>query len=489
MIILLILSAVLLTLTFPNSFYPFGLWPLAFVFAVPFFYVLDRCPSRRRRVFAGGVFALVFYSLLIHWFVPYSPAGFVLFLFALCLQPLFFAFLYERARLPRGFSLVYLPALWVVSEGAREIVMRGFSWGLGASLIFDPVLSSLIHCLGSRGVSFVIILANLCVYRLLAEKKQRGLCVMTLTALAVLTAFCVFNRFSRERPLSTLHILSIQPNIDYRDKQMVEKADENFDQQISITEQALRHDPVDLVLWPETAVTTDVLSNQRMRQTLKRIARQYKTNILVGTALYRDGKNYNSAVLFSRRGEVKRVYDKRALVPFTEYLPLGGLGRLAARWTGEPSYDFAAGKTPGLVDLPVWGGRYRLGVLICSEDTIGAMFEESVRQGAQLIVILSNDGWFQAKEAKLLHAQNALVSSLEHRVPVVRATNTGWTNYFDGRGGFQRSTGRIDRQGVFRYDAEIRSEMTGRAFLKDNFAAFSLCFVIMGQVMGMRKKK
>ena len=128
-----------------------------------------------------------------------------------------------------------------------------------------------------------------------------------------------------------------------------------------------------------------------------------------------------------------------------------------------------------------------MGVLICSEDTQGEMFREYIRAGARLVVCLANDGWFAAREAKLLHAQCTLSSSLTYHVPVVRTTNTGWTNYFDGRGGYQRETARIGRPGILGYTVELPF-LEKEGGLKDKIVLISLCFVIMGQVLRLRKK-
>ncbi len=487
MILLPVLSAVLLVLSFPNPFSVFGLSPLSFVFGIPLFFALDRCSSMKQKFLAGAVFALTFYSLLIWWFFPYSPAGFLLFLTVLCLQPVCFSALFSTDYSPRAFSLLYLPSLWVASEALRETLMQGFSWGLGSALVFDRTLSAPVFWLGVPGASFLIILANVGLYRLLTQKVQRKSAVIVLAGLAVLFVGFRAGRLALRSPQRAIRILAVQPNINYRDKNNVEKAGENFDRQMDMTRRALRQDPAQLVVWPETAVTADVLQSGRMRQELRRLAEGNRTNILVGSAVERDGRNYNAAVLFTRDGKEKVVYDKRRLVPFTEYLPFPLLTARISGWLSGPAYDFAAGREPGVFDLPVWGGTVRTGVLICSEDTIGEMFEEYAQAGARLIVCLANDGWFAAREAKLLHAQCALSSSLTSRIPVLRVTNTGWTNYFDGRGGYQRETARIGRAGVLGYTVELPLPETFRVS-GDKIVLISLCFVIMGQVLRLRKR-
>jgi apolipoprotein N-acyltransferase len=151
-----------------------------------------------------------------------------------------------------------------------------------------------------------------------------------------------------------------------------------------------------------------------------------KTDLLLGTIDVEDGHEYNAAALVSNAGQQVQIYRKLHLVPFGEYIPLRHsfplFAAVASRWV---SGDFDVGKEYTVFRLT--NGDVRVGTLICFEDTIGELTRQFVRKGANLLVNVTNDGWFLHSTGSRQHLANAVFRCAETRRPMIRAANTGVT--------------------------------------------------------------
>src|SRR3989338_1887415 len=185
MIFYFLSSILLIYLAFPNYFNPYGFWPLALIFAVPLFFVLEG-RSLPQRVLLGTLFGLIFYALLVQWLIPYSLLGYILFVLVLTIQPVLFAALYRSSG--RLVDILYIPALLVASEYLRTLLLGGFSWNLGHSQTFNIYGLQIANLFGSWGISFVLILINYCLYFLIRKFENRKIYAAVLVAVIVFVA-------------------------------------------------------------------------------------------------------------------------------------------------------------------------------------------------------------------------------------------------------------------------------------------------------------
>jgi apolipoprotein N-acyltransferase len=139
---------------------------------------------------------------------------------------------------------------------------------------------------------------------------------------------------------------------------------------------------------------------------------------------------YNSAVLVGDSGVALQSYRKRHLVPFGEFLPFR---EWAPGWLRElvPG-DLTPGREANLLHLT--NPRVRIGALVCFEDSLAAETRALVREGAQLLVNLTNDAWFGTVSGPFQHAAQARLRAIEQGLPLVRVANTGLTEVIDPRG-------------------------------------------------------
>jgi len=190
---------------------------------------------------------------------------------------------------------------------------------------------------------------------------------------------------------------------------------------------------VDLVIWPETVVQ-DRIDATRTRVTdhdspFPGAARPLLFGGLAGEHDASGERLFNSAFLL-RHGEIVGRYDKRVLVPFGEYMPLGDRFPMLRRLSPGTSH-FAAGTTPALLTLDT---DARIAALICYEDVIPAPARDAVAQGATLLVNLTNDAWYGDSAEPVQHQALAIWRAVETRRDLVRSTNTGLTSVIAATG-------------------------------------------------------
>lgn len=188
-----------------------------------------------------------------------------------------------------------------------------------------------------------------------------------------------------------------------------------------------------IILWPETALPFD-LANSRYSQTILDTARHCGMPLLTGTPAAertKDGKQliYNRAVLINAAGLPVGSYDKEHLVPFGEYVPAAfNWGFLAALMQEVGAY------TAGTRTDPLCTGNLALGPLICYEGIFPWLAQDRTQKGANVLVDISNDGWFGNTPAPRQHLYLTALRALEQNRWLLRGTNTGISAITDSRG-------------------------------------------------------
>jgi apolipoprotein N-acyltransferase len=201
-------------------------------------------------------------------------------------------------------------------------------------------------------------------------------------------------------------------------------------------------EPGALVIWPESAAWPRSVGDARLDSDIARILAR-GCSLLVNSATHEEGRWYNSVWLFTPGRQPQRA-DKRHLVPFGEYVPLGELipfvGRLARN-----AGDFSPASEVRLLDL----GGERLGVAICFEVVFPAETAELVQAGATMLVTVTNDAWYGDTAAPWQHLASALFRAAETARPLLRAAITGVSAWVDPRGRVVEQLG-VERRGTIR---------------------------------------
>src|SRR5207247_3365147 len=227
-------------------------------------------------------------------------------------------------------------------------------------------------------------------------------------------------------------VAAVQSNVPQNQKFDPQFTTKILDKFRRLSEIALRSNPPpDLLIWPESSMPGPVLAEQESNKFVMDLAASAETDLLLGTIDEQNRDIYNAALLISDGGERVQVYRKVHLVPFGEFVPGRHTVPLLARIVGDQvPGDFKAGKEYSVFALT--NGDVHVAPLICFEDTIGELTRQFVLPtetgpGANLLVDVTNDGWFQHSAGSHQHLANAIFRCVETRRPMIRAANTGVT--------------------------------------------------------------
>jgi apolipoprotein N-acyltransferase len=351
-------------------------------------------------------------------------------------------------------ALVAAPFLWVAVELARTRI-TGFPWDLvGTAQVDNISLSRITTWTGVYGVSFEILLVNVAVAAafLVPRKKRTTLLIASLVAAAVLQA----GRLVDAPALPADHAaLLVQENIPVDETWTRATFERTLHELTDLSVKAAAPAPasasgskpgnVDLIVWPESPApffTSDPLFRDPVSQ-MAREAHSWVVTGAIGTMpAMQSGKSasevFNSAALISPSGDWTARYDKVHLVPFGEYLPFPRLFAFAGGLTKEVG-EFQSGASRAPLDA----GGARLGVFICYESVFPGEVRQFANQGAQVLVNLSNDGWYGDSGAYAQHLNQTRMRAIENDRWILSATDTGVTASIDPYG---RTVARFPRK-------------------------------------------
>jgi len=329
-----------------------------------------------------------------------------------------------------------LAAAWTALEWVRGWMFSGWGWnGLGVALHNILPLIQVAEFTGVAGLTFLVVFANVIaiatVRRFILETKvqvRRPHYDFTLT-MAAIVGLCGYGirLLGVERETIALRVAAVQANVPREEKFSAEFQSKTFAQFDRLTRLALTSQPpLQLIVWPESSTPAPVLLDEENHRFVMNLSASIKTDLLLGTIDADKNGDYNAALLVSGGGGNIQVYRKLHLVPFGEYVPGRHTVPFISRIVGDQvPADFTRGKEPVVFRLTT--DRVMAAPLICFEDTLGELTRQFVLRGANLLVNVTNDGWFLRSAGSRQHLENALFRCIETRRPMVRAANTGVT--------------------------------------------------------------
>jgi apolipoprotein N-acyltransferase len=451
-----LLTALLLILSFPD----FDLWPLAWIGLAPLLIAIANRPTSKRAFFLGWVAGSVFFYATCYW-LTYSmihyaairaPLAYLLLIPGALVMGLFPAlFAMALARLVRRWgsrALFVAPLLWVALEWLR-LNVTGQLWNaIGYSQAFHPYIIRMASWGGVYAVGFLIVIVNAAVAFAFLQRTIKAVSIAAIVIVGTVVCFvgldlCTdlfWNSFTSSAETPIL-VVALQPNVpmdfDKSDREM----DELLNRHISGSENGLSaaqgKEWQRLVIWPESPMNFIYGRDQQLRDLLTQFTRRNHTSLILNSQepAPNDGF-YNSALLINEEGRLTAQYDKIRLMPFGEYVPL-------PRWL--PGSDrvraIVGGFTPGshYTLMPV--GTMRAGVFICIESAYPWIPQTLTREGADVLINISNDGYLGRTPVMRQHLANTIFRAVENGRPVLRVTNTGITAFIDARGAVLDATG------------------------------------------------
>ena len=378
-----------------------------------------------------------------------------------------------RPTMVRLAVLLGLAGLWCINEWLRTFVLSGFPWlPLAASQWERVSVLQLAAYTGQAGPAFVLVGMNIgfaaYAHRLFREgvtglNKRSQEFFLAVFLLFVALSTHVQETFNRA-PFQTLlgRFAFVQPYIAQDVKWDPAKAPGILEALEKTTLTAAITRP-DLILWPEAVTPWAVRGDANVRGFVESLAQRAKTPLLLGSIAIEDRgapteRWFNGAFLVRPdQGLQDAYYAKRKLVPFGEFVPfrpvLGWLKKFVP--IGE---DFERGTDAAPLLLSIRGEATVFGPLICYEDIFPQLARQSVRSGADVLVVATNNGWFGEGGAAYQHAAHSVLRAIENRRPLLRCGNGGWSGWFDEFGNV-RFTMRDANDRIYFRGAEVTSVM------------------------------
>jgi apolipoprotein N-acyltransferase len=340
-----------------------------------------------------------------------------------------------------GFSLralVFTPFVWVAVELARTYV-TGFPWDLlGTTQIDNIPLSRVATFTGVYGISFEIVLVNTALAAaFLVPRERRNLLLAAAGAAAV--ALHAGKLVHAPPAPADRGVTLVQADVPILEsgEWPLDYLTQTLDslQALSVRPEQSAPDQTGLILWPESPApffATDL----HVRITLANVARATDSYIIAGTLgiehagdPLRPPDIFNSASVIAPNGAWTGHYDKIHLVPFGEYVPFEKLFSFASGLTRQIG-TFARGKSR----MPLQLGDAKVGTFICYEAVFPDEVRQFARNGAELFVNVSNDGWYGEGGAPWQHLNMARMRAVENDRWLLRDTNNGITAVIDPLG-------------------------------------------------------
>ncbi len=453
-LVVLISAAVLAALAFPNPLSETGWGFLAFVSLIPLFWVVDRA-SWKVVWLDGLLYGFIFYLIYNYWLKTFHPLAILI---APVLESLQYLILLPALKAAvslfrkRGYlvqAIFYVAYLYLTQQG-----FLGYPYGNPSAALWNyPVLIQSASIFGIWGISLLLVVPQTFVASMLVHRRDGWMNEHLVDLVVYLAVFLVnicFGLFSLRHyddvePDRTVRIATVQHSADSWEGGYA-TYERNFETLTSLSLEAMEEDP-DMVVWSETAFVPSVAWHQaypsnwmtsRLCDRFVNFGTNLSVPLVTGNpeglikddtlpAFLDDGswnwKTYNTVILFGE-GDILGTYRKQHLVPFTEHFPYEEQFPWLYELLLANDYKWWEKGTEATVFS--WDG-INFSTPICFEDTFGYLSAAFVRNGADMLMNLSNDSWSGSVAAQMQHLQLAVFRAVENRRPLLRSTNSGMT--------------------------------------------------------------
>lgn len=413
-----------------------------------------------------------------------------------------YAWIVQRLwRLSLSLALLAAPFLWISTEVLRAYLPEiSFPWGLlGYPAAENPAFVQLTTVTGIYGLSFLVAAFNaLLVWTdsALPADKTRRIASLLAVIVALLLVGSIGPRFV-PRAEAPHRARVVQPNFP---EQMEYQGDWYTQHQADLADlvrlslrPSLGPQQPDLLIWPEAPAPFS-FQDPRFGPFISRLAEDFHHPVIVGVIEWKPGSElgnraehpalvpYNSAAMVNENGQRIFSYDKIHLVPFGEYEPFPFIHQVVTSVSEEVG-GFHKGKERAVGKFP---NGHTFSVFICYEAIYPMEVRAFVARGAELLVNISNDGWFGKSEAAEQHLRMVRVRAVENRRWIVRDTNSGITASIDPYGNITRVLTRDVRDSAdLPYD--LRTDKTFYTRFNDWFAWMCVAISAILFLMTFRK--
>ncbi|MCL2220169.1 MAG: apolipoprotein N-acyltransferase [Chitinispirillia bacterium] len=467
---------------------------LSFIALIPFFFFATLQPRRR-----GLAYSYIYCAAMIlgqHYWIGFTTADglwiYILIgvaLISLVWGALYFAaalaFRFCAARLPRFYIIVY-PAVWVLVEYFRTLTDLAFPWAyIGYSMTGILPLAQFSSFTGVWGLSYLIVLGNIVIWELLRAYKSGGevrqkLLVFGAWAALVMGIFVwgiVRMNVAPPAETGTSKVALMQSCMD-----QFNWGPNSLDTAITVSDSMVRvaaAEKPDFIIFSESALLCYLDRRPDIRWKVLTWAKYAGAPIMVGS-LHWDrrpdnppDKNeydvYNTA--FLTQGDRLVPYHKIMLVPFSEIMPFQAQFPILSR-INLAGAGFKRGTSETVFSV---NDNLNVAPYICYEIIFPSFVSRRLHESTNMLVNITNDGWFGRSSGPYQHAAMAQMRSIENGITLARAANSGISMFVDPVGRVIARTGLYTREMVV-MDVPTYRIMTYYGRFGDWFVM--VCFII-----------
>jgi apolipoprotein N-acyltransferase len=517
-VFVLLLSSFVYSLAFPGFLSENGFGFIGFIALIPVFAVIRNTSWKLTPIY-GFFYGFMVYLFFNYWLKTFHPL-------AILIVPIIkggemialFPALKAAQKLFKRYGYLVESVIYVAYSYLSQDWFAGYPYGtLGSSIYRYLPLIQIAEYTGIWGVTFLLVLPQTFLGAWVASWYQkRGTSILAylkkhipflisygvLFVATLIFGFWSIGVWNAAQPDDYWRVATIQHSADtWQGGYTTYKR--NFNNLRKMSLETLRENP-QAIIWSETAFVPSVAWHENypsdpdtraLVDEFVAFGKSLPVPLVTGNPegviddptkppLGADGswnrKDYNT-VIFFEGGEIKNTYRKQHLVPFTEHFPyekqMPWLYRLLLandyNWW-ETGYDPVVFETAEGV---------RFSTPICFEDVFGYINAGFVKNGADVIVNMTNDGWSKAVSAQMQHLGLAVFRSIENRKTTIRGTNSGMTCLIDATGKI------IDPMGAFKvgwhiYEVPIyRSETFGLTFYTKHIDWFAFATIYLSVIL------
>jgi apolipoprotein N-acyltransferase len=461
--LLTLASGILTGLAMPGNLFSFLIW----ISMVPFLKNMANSKTHYERLFHTLIYSSSMLVTTLWWLLPtlsknipqilnnYPPfIGFLGFIGMIVLLIIPYLLIWLLAELyhrkDRKYNYLSLVFFYSFAYTSAEI-LRGFGdlafmgGNLSYALYDHTGIIQLASIFGSIGLTFLIVLVNsLLAFDSSREKIPKILMIFT----AVYLINFAIVRYLPDINYSngSIKIGVVQTNVPQEIKYTsnIEEEYATFSKNI----QDFQNRDVDLVVLPESAFLQDISSSDIITFITRDIQNLYKP-VIYGSPRKEEENYYNSAWMYNEHGSLVDTYDKIKLTPFAEFLPYDTL------FGNFDAFKLLSFYTPGDAFNTFEINENKIGVQICFETYFPEISINQAKNGANVLISITNDGWFNSKTALFQHFSQGVFRAVETRRDFIQVSNTG-------------ITGSIDKYGRITNQFEPKEEKTGILFANSN---------------------
>ena len=487
---------------------------LGWVAWIPLVIFVARTRSRRM-AFSGGWLTGVFGAFILLWWMPEVMANYggmspflswsvyaLLVAVLACYPAAVCAFTRHLMFQGGERCLLFFPFVWIVMELAASVSpLGGFPWLLaGYTQTRFLTVIQIADITGIYGVSFLLICVNTVIAWFILKtrplgniridkKLSREAFVPLMAATVLIAGVLIYGQISLkrwEKVEAPFQAALLQGNLAVDDPPDV--LYEKFEHGYLRMANSLAPDTVDLMVLPESAAPKLFQRDEEYRRVMENMARRFPMGLIlsnINVAEWRDGTGayFNSAFFLAGDGSLTGVYDKIHLVPFGEYIPYQKFFFFIETISNEVG-GFSKGgelRIMSLGDLPV-------NAVICFEAVFPDLVRRFAARGSQLIVNLTNDGWYGISNAPYQHLEISRVRAVENRRYFLRAANTGFTAIIEPTGRIPASTA-LAEEAVYLGRFGFIEETTFYSRYGNVFVWLCVIISAVAGIFGIRKRK